>query len=712
MNVITRESRLISATDVLRSCVYGVAATVFWWTLSVGVAIFVAAVCAASASLSADRLVHSRARTGAVLGVALVIAVAGVALAYWVLRVEFVSAWLGPVVAVSIAEVMRAACLTTSAAFALRFCAARHALVPVLEVGVVAAAFVGAVAAHREGMINRPLPLGDFAWSHGIDPTLILLGIGMVSAVLLAALLLQEERRGRIVLHLGALAALVLLLIASVQLTGLPTPSLPEDLGLTGTSDDEGEPQSRQARGVRNEFDFKSEYNAERGQMPVAVVVLHDEYAPASGIYYFRQSALSRYNGRRLVRPTRDDVDLDIIASFPAAAHSLAWLPPDAAGRRPVRTTTGMLIDHTRPFTIDAPQSLAPVGREDPRFRRVYQSVSLVLEKDLDSLFGGAGGDPNWGVDQFDYYTRAPDDPRYGAVAQQLLETLKPDYRGDPFARALAIKRYLDANGIYSRKNQHADARDPAASFLFGDLTGYCVHFAHAAVYLMRALGVPSRVATGYAVPAAGRGDGSSIMIRGLNGHAWPEIYLDGVGWIVVDLAPETVLDEFLDETDGTLQMMLGQMLRDGARAPESRQRPSPFDLAALLRALGALVALILLGGFLIKAYRRLLPRFAPERELGRVAYRAALDRLAVVGLKRRYGEGRERFADRAGEFAPSIDTLTRTHLGASLGGHRVQDRAALLLRLEALAQELRRSTPRWRRCAGALNPYSWLGVR
>jgi transglutaminase-like putative cysteine protease len=523
---------------------------------------------------------------------------------------------------------------------------------------------------------------------------------------------LREERRGRIALHLGALAALVLVLVLSVRLNGLPMPPTPEDLGLTGAGGEEGGAEERSTRKPRNEFDFKNEYSEERGRAPVAVVVLHDEYTPESGLYYFRQSALSRYNGRRLVRPTRDDVDRDIIASFPSAPRSLDWQPPVPEERRSVRTTTGVLIDHVRPFAIDTPVSIAPVGREDPRFRRVYESVSLVREGEIDALFGGAGGDSDWNIGQLEYYTRIPEDLRYREFAERMLDSLKPEYRDDPLARALAVKYYLDKNGIYSRRSQHADADDPVASFLFGDLTGYCVHFAHAAVYLMRSLGVPSRVATGYAVPAEDRGGGSSVMIRGLNGHAWPEIYLEGAGWVVVDLAPETVLDQFAAAPDGTLQMMLGQMLRDGTREVEYEKPPPPLDFDALARLLAAGVVLVLLSGFIVKAYRRFAPRFASKPQLARVAYRAALDHLVAVGVRRRYGEGRERFADRAAALAPSIDALTRTHLAAAWGGKRVRDRTAVVRRVTALADELRSSTPRWRRWLGALNPYSWLRVR
>ena len=84
-------------------------------------------------------------------------------------------------------------------------------------------------------------------------------------------------------------------------------------------------------------------------------------------------------------------------------------------------------------------------------------------------------------------YLTIPDDPRYQQLAASLTENLLPQYENDAFAKAWSIKSYLDENGIYSLKNAHAYESDPAASFLFGDLTGYCMHFAFSATYLFAA---------------------------------------------------------------------------------------------------------------------------------------------------------------------------------------------------------------------------------
>jgi len=240
------------------------------------------------------------------------------------------------------------------------------------------------------------------------------------------------------------------------------------------------------------------------------------------------------------------------------------------------------------------------------------------------------------------------------------------------------------------------------------------VHFAHAATYLLRALDVPARVAGGYAVPEEDRGSGSAIMIRGLNGHAWPEVYLQDVGWVVVDPAPEQVLDHMASQPDSTLQRMLGEMLR-GERGEETLAdvlHADAFALADLARALAWLTVLLVVAGFAVKLHRALLPRYAAEGDLERVGYRAVLDRLAEVGVARHRGESRERFALRAAGLTPSFADLTARHLRRALGRGPAAGRKAVRRLSHAVSSELHRGVSPWRRLLGATNPFSWLRAR
>jgi hypothetical protein len=73
---------------------------------------------------------------------------------------------------------------------------------------------------------------------------------------------------------------------------------------------------------------------------------------------------------------------------------------------------------------------------------------------------------------------------------------------------------------------------------------GFCEHFASAYVVVMRALGVPARIVTGYQGTDPAPVDGFWI-VRQRNAHAWAEIWQTGIGWIRVDptaaVAPDRV---------------------------------------------------------------------------------------------------------------------------------------------------------------------------
>jgi hypothetical protein len=237
-------------------------------------------------------------------------------------------------------------------------------------------------------------------------------------------------------------------------------------------------------------------------------------------------------------------------------------------------------------------------------------------------------------------------------------------------------------------------------------------------------------VAAGYAVTEENRGRSSAIMIRGGDAHAWPEVHLEGLGWVIVDISPEKTLDPPNPRADQDLQSLLGELVR------KQRPLPTPAQLArqlALLQALRStalaaaaalLLTLVLL--YLTKLWRRLAIVLWPllgRRDLGlrtRLAYRAALDRLAELGRTRRPGETREHFAEREASLAPAFAQLTSAQQAAALGSRRIarlegdarppRDLPRALYR--QLRGELSRTVPAWRRALAWLDPWSWLRAR
>lgn len=75
---------------------------------------------------------------------------------------------------------------------------------------------------------------------------------------------------------------------------------------------------------------------------------------------------------------------------------------------------------------------------------------------------------------------------------------------------------------------------DTADEFWFDRKQGFCEHIASAFVVLMRGLGVPARIVTGYQ-----GGELNSVdkfwVLRQSDAHAWAEVWQEGVGWMRVD---------------------------------------------------------------------------------------------------------------------------------------------------------------------------------
>ncbi|MSP58973.1 MAG: hypothetical protein EXR72_01300 [Myxococcales bacterium] len=715
------ESRLVAAVRTLvfaaaaGAAVLDIALTAGWLGAVVGTVL---------AALAAGRLARSRVRLFVVWAGSLIASWLGILVAGWLVDGN-AAAWIGPRVALEGADLVRYGVLGMGAVLVLRTTAVRYPVFAVGELIAVALALAGVTAAHRDGAINHPRWLSDWALSTGRDPQHLLLAFGAGTLVLLVLALLRERRGrgGRVLLHLGSAAVLAALLLLLFRVLGPPHPrgggigqgAKESEARVKGARNGGGERGAARGGDQLTQLEFQDDYSSKSQDSPVAVVILHDDYSPPLGYYYFRQTAFSQYNGRRLVARTRDDIDRDILTEFPTGRIAVPDAPEggESRERTVVHTTVALLAEHARPFGLESPTEFVPRDSPDAgRFQRLYDVTSSSLALRYEDLLGRRSS--RWTAGAAAAYTGLPDDPRYRELADRIVQTtLRPEHRNDPFAQAIAISSWLGKNGIYSTRSQHAGAGDPTADFLFGDRTGYCVHFSHAAAFLLRARGLPTRIAAGYVADEGRRGSGSTLLLRQKDAHAWAELYLDGFGWIIVDVAPERSLDPPDTPPDPDLQRMLGELARGDPRAGKLPPRPgSGLDLGRIGRwaALGLLGLLALL--YAVKLWRLAVPSLAGTRHVHRVAYRAALDRLAELGWRRAPGETRERFAARLGAVAPALGELTREHIGRAFGSTLLAPPEEMLRLARTSTREARQAAPFWLRLLGALDPTSWLRTR
>lgn len=105
------------------------------------------------------------------------------------------------------------------------------------------------------------------------------------------------------------------------------------------------------------------------------------------------------------------------------------------------------------------------------------------------------------------------------------------------------VKNFMKSSITYTENPGTIPAGEDFAKWFFEDKkSGYDVQYAAAAVMMFRYYGIPSRYVEGYLLtPETVNNAGTSeqVTVSQKYAHAWPEIYLDGMGWIPVEVTPK-----------------------------------------------------------------------------------------------------------------------------------------------------------------------------
>jgi transglutaminase-like putative cysteine protease len=117
---------------------------------------------------------------------------------------------------------------------------------------------------------------------------------------------------------------------------------------------------------------------------------------------------------------------------------------------------------------------------------------------------------------------------------------------------AESITRYLRENIEYNETVEEPPSNQERMDwFLFDYRKGFCNYYATAEVVLLRSLGIPARIAVGYAqgerqseiievippgmesqIPDTSIFDQTKFTVRQKDAHAWPEVFFPGYGWV------------------------------------------------------------------------------------------------------------------------------------------------------------------------------------
>ncbi len=172
----------------------------------------------------------------------------------------------------------------------------------------------------------------------------------------------------------------------------------------------------------------------------------------------------------------------------------------------------------------------------------IYLVQSQISSPTVQELRAAGSDYPEWVITT---YLQVPADlsERMNDLALELTRDLET-----PYDKAVAVTRYLRENITYqSEIEPFPDDVEPIDYFLFETRKGFCNYYATAEVLLLRAAGVPARLAVGY---AQGELQGErTFSVRERDSHAWPEVYFPGIGWIEFEPTAAQQETAFADET-------------------------------------------------------------------------------------------------------------------------------------------------------------------
>jgi transglutaminase-like putative cysteine protease len=270
------------------------------------------------------------------------------------------------------------------------------------------------------------------------------------------------------------------------------------------------------------------------------LVRLEDEITLGENLVllYREEGAPQRRFLRRLVLDAYDPTQGFSLSNGKAPSvgrHPQTFVPAGGTQERiPIRQEYYLVnLDPSSFLALNEPVALTPyVQWNRSSFVNAYRVDSLVSGNEVwlynDQLSDGLT------ADQRAFYTKGGDDTEIRALAKQMTVGAQT-----PFEKANAILLTLREHYFYSLKPGNPGPRGALKHFLFEGKKGYCSYFAFSMTLLLRSLGIPARIAVGFATDPS-----DSVMgftpVRAFQAHAWVEVPFGPYGWIEFDPTSET----------------------------------------------------------------------------------------------------------------------------------------------------------------------------
>jgi len=282
---------------------------------------------------------------------------------------------------------------------------------------------------------------------------------------------------------------------------------------------------------------------------PARVMRVRPMPAPrvSPGPIYVRGAALDAFDGRAW---SKSPLDFSFIvdgrerlaradrAWVPASEGALVFPEPPSPGA-PQYDFELYPIQISVVFTVGAPRVIEGIGQGVwfDHTDSVYSAAAFTGGAHYKVVSAAAGAEPTDASAELREPALAralevPEDPggREAELARRWTRGLS-----DPRAKANAIVARLMREYSYS---DYSDGRRTSLpDFLFTVRKGTCEYFATAAAILLRRVGVPTRLVTGFNASEWNEW-GRFYDVRQSQAHAWIEAWIPGSGWVSYDATP------------------------------------------------------------------------------------------------------------------------------------------------------------------------------
>lgn len=267
-------------------------------------------------------------------------------------------------------------------------------------------------------------------------------------------------------------------------------------------------------------------------------VMTINTFGVGTGGAYWRATSYDAYTGHGWLRTGIPQTVNDGQPGSRDAEH-----PPEGVSllRQSVRfeTSNTQIYAAGTPVRISQPVEAFWLTEEAPDLVTVqslnplvgYEALSWVPTATADDLRAASGDPPAWVTD---HYRQLPDD------LPDRVRDLAADLTADAptaYDRALALQDYLRTYPYTLDLPAPPESGDIVDYFLFDLQRGYCDYYATSMVIMARSVGLPVRLAVGYATGSYDA-EAGVYRITLAEAHSWPEVYFAGYGWIPFEPTP------------------------------------------------------------------------------------------------------------------------------------------------------------------------------